>query len=94
MVIDIINILRAVIVTENHTPVGAYCNGPKPFPLAFQRMQPESRQVYVGNRRCGMKRRQNIPQFAYMIRANSAWVVPFKEPFQPLVADCKNHPAL
>jgi len=51
-------------------------------------MQPESRQIHVGNRGSGVKCRQNIPQLADMFRAYAAWVVLLKEPFQTLVADC------
>jgi len=38
----------------------------------------------MGNRRGGMKRRQNIPQFVGVFRVYAAWVVLFKKPFQPL----------
>jgi len=51
-------------------------------------MQPESRQIHVGNRGSGVKCRKNIPQLADMFRAYAAWVVLLKEPFQTLVADC------
>ncbi len=47
VVIDIINIRRAVVKTENHPLVGAYGNGPNAFPLAFKRMQPKPRLVQV-----------------------------------------------
>ena len=54
-------------------------------------MQPEPRQVHVDNGRGGVKRRQNIPQLPDMFRVYAARVVLFKEPFQPLVADCPYH---
>jgi len=94
MVIDIINVLRARVKAENHAPVGAHCNGPKALLLAFERMQPESRQVHVVNRGSCVKRRQNITQFARMFRVNSAWVVLLKKPFQSLVANGANHPEM
>jgi hypothetical protein len=50
-------------------------------------MQPESRQVHVGNCWSGVKRRQNIPKLANMFRVYAGWIVVFKELFQPLVAD-------
>ncbi len=34
----VIDILRAVVKTENYTPVGANSNGPKTFHLAFKRV--------------------------------------------------------
>jgi hypothetical protein len=92
VVIDIINVLRVTIETKNYPPVGPNGHGPKTFHLAFERMQPESRQVHVGNRRGGMKRRQNIPQLVGVFRVYLAWVVLFKKPFQPLVADCPYYP--
>ena len=38
-----------------------------------------------------MKRRQNIPQLANMIRGYAARVVVFEKPFQPFVADRSDH---
>src|SRR5579862_344300 len=51
----VINILRAVVKTENHPPVGAYGNRPQAFHLAFKRMQPQPRLVQVNEGRSGMK---------------------------------------
>ena len=68
VVIDIINIFRAVVKTENHPPVGANCNRPKAFHLAFKRMQPQPRLVQVSKGRGGMNDRQNIPQRLGMFR--------------------------
>ena len=93
VVIDIINVLRAVVKAENHPPVGAYGNRPKAFRRAFERMQPESRQIHVVNGSSGVKRCQNIPQFADVFRVYAARVVLFKKQFQSLVADCPNLPA-
>jgi hypothetical protein len=50
-------------------------------------MQPESRQIHVGNGTGGVKRRQNIPQLANVFRVYAAWVVLFKKPFQSPVAN-------
>jgi hypothetical protein len=87
VVIDIIDILRVLIEAKNHPPVGPDGHGPETPPLAFERMQTESRKVHVGDRWSGMKRRQNIPQLVGMIRIYAAWVVLLKEPLQTLVAD-------
>src|ERR1035441_9649611 len=92
VVIDIINVLRAIVKAENHPPVGAYRDGPEAFRRAFERMQPEPRQIHVGNGWGGVKRCQNIPQLSNMFRAYAARVVLFKKPFQSLVADCPYHP--
>jgi hypothetical protein len=91
MVIDIIDILRVVVETEDHPPIGLDGHSPKAFHLALERMQAEPGQVHVGNGWGGVKRRQNIPQLANMFRVYAAWVIVFKEPFQPLVANCPYH---
>jgi hypothetical protein len=93
VVIDIINVLRVAVKAENHPPVGPNGHGPKTFHLAFERMQPESRQIHVVNGSSGVKRRQDIPQLADMFRVYAAWVVLFEKAFQSLVADCPYHPA-
>jgi hypothetical protein len=90
VVIDIINILCAVIKAENHPPVGADSYSPEAFDLAAERMQPEPWHVHMGNGWGSVKRRRNIPQLANMFRVYAARVVLFKKPFQSLVAD---HPA-
>src|SRR5579862_7673895 len=91
MVIDIINVLRAAVEAEGNPLVGANGHGPKTLHLAFERVQPEPRQVHVGNAWGGMKRRQNISQFADVFRVYAARVVMLEEPFQSLVADCPYH---
>jgi hypothetical protein len=42
-VIDIINVRRAIIETENHPPVCPNGHSPEAFHLAFEWMQPEAR---------------------------------------------------
>ena len=66
VVIDIINVLRVAVKAENHPPVGAYCNRPKAFRRAFERMQPESRQIHVVNGSSGVKSipHRNVPRGA------------------------------
>jgi hypothetical protein len=93
VVIDRINVLCVAVKAENHPPVGPNGHGPKTSHLAFERMQPESRQIHMGNGWGGMKRCQNIPQLAHMFRVYAARVVLLKKPFQSLVADCPYHPA-
>ena len=91
VVIDIINVRRAVIKTKNNAPVGAYGNRPKPFHLAFERMQPQPRLVQVSKGRSGMKGCQNIPQRLGVFRIYPPWIVLFKEALQALVAYCADH---
>ena len=91
VVIDIIYVRRAIIKTENHPPVGPDRHSPKTFHLAFERMQPKPRLIQVGNGWGGMKGRQNIPLFLGIFGVYTAWIVPFKQPFQSLVADCFYH---
>jgi hypothetical protein len=78
VVIDIINVRRAIIKTENHPPVGPDGRSPKTFHLAFERMQLKPRQIHVGNGWGGMKGRWNIPQFLGMFG------------FTPLGSSCSN----
>jgi len=92
VVIDIINVLRAVVKAEHHPPVGPDSYGPEAFHLASERMQPEPRHVHMGNGWGGVKRCQNIPQLTNMFRIYAARIVQFKKPFQTLVADCPYHP--
>src|SRR5262245_59501833 len=49
MVIDIINVLRAVVKAENHPPVGPDSYSPEAFIRALERMQPEARHVHMGD---------------------------------------------
>ena len=91
VVIDIIDVLRSVIKTKNHPPVSAYCNGPKAFHLALERMQPETRQIHMGNVGSGLKSRKNIPELIDMFRIYTARVVLFEKAFQPLMTDCLYH---
>ena len=78
VVIDIINVLRAIVKSKNHPPVGADSYGPEAFHLASERMQPEPRHIHMGNGWGGVKRCQNIPQLTYMFRVYAARVVLFK----------------
>jgi hypothetical protein len=73
VVIDIINILRAVFKAENHPPVGANGHSPKALHLAFKRIQPQPRLVQMSNGRGGMKGRQNIPQRLGMFQDLPPW---------------------
>jgi hypothetical protein len=57
-------------------------------------MQPEPRQIHVGDGSGGVKRRQNIPELASMFRVHAARVVLFEKPSQPPVADCPYHPTV
>jgi hypothetical protein len=91
VVIDIINILRAVVKAKSHAPVGSDCYGPEAFHLASERMQPETRQVQMGNSWGSVKRRENIPQLGDMFRVYATRVVQFEKPFQSLVSDCPYH---
>src|ERR1700687_1554954 len=88
VVIDIINILRAVVKTENHPPVCPDRYRPEAFQLASERMQPEPRHIHMGNGWGSVKRRQNIPQLANMLRVYAPRIAFFKKPFQSFVANC------
>ena len=64
---------------KNDTPIGAYDHRPEAFHLAFKWMQAEARQIHMGDGGSSVKRRQNIPQLADMVRIYAARVVMFKE---------------
>jgi hypothetical protein len=85
VVIDIINVFRALIKAKNHAPVGPNGHGPKASHLAFERMQPQLRLIQVTNGWGGMECRQNISQFVSVFRIYTPRVVLLKKPFQPLV---------
>ena len=87
MVIDIINVLRAAVKTENHSPVGPDRHGPVALERSLKRMQPEPRQIHVGDGWGSVKRCQDISRLTSMVRIYSARIVLLKKPFQPLVAD-------
>jgi len=72
VVIDIINVLRVAVKAKNHPPVGAHCNSPETLKRAFERMQPEPRQIHMVNGSSGVKRCQNIPQLTNMFRVYAA----------------------
>ena len=91
VVIDIINVLCAAVEAEDNPPVGANGDGPKALHFAFERMQAESRQVHMGNGGGGLKRGQNISQFADVFRVYAARIVVLEEPFESLVADRAYH---
>jgi hypothetical protein len=61
VVIDVVNVLRAIIKAEDHSSIGPDGHGPKAFHLAFERMQPQFWLIHVSNGWGGMECRQNIP---------------------------------
>ena len=87
VVIDIINVLRAAVKTENHSAVGPDRHGPEALERAPKRIQPEPRQIHVGDGWGSVKRCQDISRLTSMVRIYSARIGPLKKPFQPLVAN-------
>jgi len=81
VVIDTINILHAIIETEDHSPVSPDSHCPKAFHLAFEPMQPQLRLVDVSKSGSSMQCRQNVPQLVGMFRIYAPWVVHLKKPF-------------
>ncbi len=51
VVVNIINVLRISVKTENHPPVGPHGDSPKAFQLPFELMKPETGHIHMGN--CG-----------------------------------------
>jgi hypothetical protein len=87
VVVNIINVLRVAVKTENYPPVGSDSHCPKAFQLTFEPMQPKPRHIHVFNGRRGMKRSQNIPQLVNVFRVNAARIVVFKKPFQSFMPE-------
>jgi len=90
VIIDIVNVLRAILKSKDYAPVCPDGHGPKALHSAFERMQPQLRLVDVSNGWGGMECRQNIPQIFGMFRVYTPWVIVFKELSQPLVANRPN----
>jgi hypothetical protein len=87
VVIDVVNILDVPFFeAKSHPPVGANRNSPEAFHLAFERVQPETRQIHMLNLRRCLKGRQNVPELVNVFRIDAARIILLEEPSQSLVA--------
>ena len=69
MIIQIIHIVRiACLKAKGDAPVSRYPNRPVALQFAFERMQPESRQVYIVRLSAAVENRQNIAQANDVLR--------------------------
>jgi len=76
VVIDKINIQRlTVLETKYNAPVGANRHRSKPFPFAFQRVQPQRRSVQPFEGFGGFERAQNFADALRKLRR--CWAVSF-----------------
>src|SRR5229473_4637204 len=63
VVIDIVDVHSILIFkSKNHAPVRSNGYRPKSSKLAFQRMQPKTRQVHVRGSACGIETRQDVAE--------------------------------
>lgn len=85
MIIQIINIVRAVLKAKDNTSVRPYRHGPKSLQHTFQGMQAKAWQVHMFNGRRSVQGRQNIPPFLDMLRVHDARIVIIKQPLQSFV---------
>jgi predicted secreted protein len=77
--------------TKNDAPVGSHGHGPKPFQVAFKRMQTITGKIELLRSSCIIKYGQYFLNRIRQIRAYPAAVVTFKEPFQAAMLDAPNH---
>jgi hypothetical protein len=88
VVIEIINIQRITVSkAKDYSPVCANRRGPKSSELAFERMQPETGQVHIGDTAGSIEPRENVTQPFLAFAHYAAWVIVFMKAFQTLMAD-------
>src|SRR3990172_1891048 len=92
VVVKIIDVQRIVIgKAEHHSPVGANRDRPESFPVALERMEPESRQVHILNLPGSVEPRENVSQLLRVLREHPTWVVVLVKASQSLVTKRLNH---
>jgi hypothetical protein len=92
MVIRIINVKGVGgNEAENHPPVCTYRYREKTLELAFERMQPETRHIHIGDDAGRVEPRENIAEFDDVFGENAARVVICMKASQPLVAYRPDH---
>jgi hypothetical protein len=79
------------VKAKNHPPVGSDGNGPKPFHLALERVEPETWQIQIDGSSGRLQPRENVTELNQVLSDNTARVVVFIEAPQPLVTDRPDH---
>lgn len=92
MIVDQINIVSvASVKAEDDAPVCPDCNAPKAFKLAFQGVQPETRQVHVFGPASLVQDGKNIFYFLNVIGAEAFGFPILEEPCEALMPEALNH---
>jgi hypothetical protein len=88
VVVDIINVQGFTVdEPKNYPPISANCHRPKPFELAFERMQPKTCYVHISDISGGIKAGKNIAQFFRVFGNYSPGLVTLIKASQPFVPD-------
>lgn len=85
MVVNQFNIARvAVLKSEDHPPVCPNRDSVEPFPIPFQRMQPEAGQIHIVRTGRTIEHRKDILDLLKKISPNPFRLTVFKQPLSAL----------
>ena len=88
MIIDVIDVERiAFNKAKGHAPIRSNRHRPRAFRFALQRMQPEAREVHIGNRPSGVKARQNVTELFDMFMDEASRIIFLIKALQCLVPE-------
>ena len=92
MVINQFNITSVpVLETEDNAPVRPNRYPVEPFPLPFQGMNLEARQIHIARLRRSIENRKDIFNLLNMVSQNSFGLTIFKQPLQAFVLKILYH---
>jgi len=92
MVVDQLNVkCISSFKAENDAPVGAYRDGPQPFPIAFEGVKPVPWNIQSLRSSGGFENRKDSVNCVYHIRLYPAPVALFVEPFQAPMLETPDH---
>lgn len=85
MVIDQIDVgCMAALDAEHNPPVRPHCDRPEALQVAFERMQPETRQIHVVRRSGTVQDEKDVPDLIQEVGADALPLTALEKPFQPL----------
>ena len=88
MVIDVVNVHHVAFrKAEDHAPVGADGDGPETSQVAFERVQPKTRQVHIRACASRIESCENVSQLRRVFPRYTARVVVLIKALQSPVAD-------
>ena len=90
MVINQFNIARvSFLEPEDHAPVRPNRDSIEPFPIPFQRMEPEARQIHIVRTDRTIEHRKDIFYLLKKVGSDPFGLTVFKKPLQPLVLEVR-----